>query len=77
MTRSQAAQAAPLTREQRHIRMLRNALHAVVLQRSAATLALAEQVLDATAEVPRGSSNCLLQRLPVPLYMAGAMEQAP
>ena len=74
MTRDQAAAHAVLTHEQRHIRMLRNALHAVVLQRSAHTLALAEQVLLATQPVPRGSSNSLLLATKPSEYMEGAKE---
>ncbi len=77
MTRSQAAEHAPMTTEQRHIRMLRNALHAVVLQRSATTLALAEQVLLVTQPIPRGSSNSLLLAAKAAEYMEGAMEQTP
>jgi hypothetical protein len=32
---------------------------------------------DIHREVPRASSHSLLQRLPAPLYMEGAMEQTP
>jgi hypothetical protein len=74
MTRDQAAAHAVLTRDQRHIRMLRNALHMVILDRSAATLALAEQVLLVTQAIPRGSSNSLLLAVKPGEYMEGAKE---